>query len=432
MAGLACAKRLSEMGISVEIFEAACRIGGRVGTDEVDGFLLDHGFQVLQTGYPAATDLFDYQSLNLRAFDSGALVQTESGRFDMVDPWRVPLKALKTLFNPIGSFADRWRLAKLRSDSVGQAIRQSSDQDCSIHELLQTRYQFSVDFIDRFLRPWISGMFFDEQLETSAEFFKFIFKTLAVANAAVPSGGMCQLAKQLAEGLPPESIHLNSPVRELQNGEVGVVLEDGTMHEADYVVVATDGPSADALLARHHPSIAQTRSQFAGTATLYFAAPQSPPIGKYLLLNGELHGGHSIGPISNMTVPSNVSSDYAPAGQSLISVSVRPSIAKSFSNVNLKSLIDEVCKQAGRWFNASTVDSWRFIKHYNIQQAVPRLLPGFWNQHDSQSPRQSVFLCGDYLASPSLQGALESGCNVANKIVGMCHGRSEPQLCEAR
>jgi phytoene dehydrogenase-like protein len=49
LAGLCCAKRLAEAGITFEIVEGSDGIGGRVRTDEVDGFLLDRGFQVLLT-----------------------------------------------------------------------------------------------------------------------------------------------------------------------------------------------------------------------------------------------------------------------------------------------------------------------------------------------------------------------------------------------
>ena len=52
LAGLSCARRLMAAGIPFVILEADRRIGGRIKTDRVDGFLLDHGFQVLQTAYP--------------------------------------------------------------------------------------------------------------------------------------------------------------------------------------------------------------------------------------------------------------------------------------------------------------------------------------------------------------------------------------------
>jgi len=46
LAGLSCAVRLHELGHRIRVFEAADGVGGRVRTDNVDGFLLDRGFQV--------------------------------------------------------------------------------------------------------------------------------------------------------------------------------------------------------------------------------------------------------------------------------------------------------------------------------------------------------------------------------------------------
>jgi len=68
LAGLCCAKRLSEAGIAFQILEASDGIGGRVRTDEVDGFLLDRGFQVLLTAYPEARNILDYSRLDLKSF----------------------------------------------------------------------------------------------------------------------------------------------------------------------------------------------------------------------------------------------------------------------------------------------------------------------------------------------------------------------------
>lgn len=46
VAGLVCARILTRGGFSVKLLEASDGVGGRVRTDEVEGFLLDRGFQV--------------------------------------------------------------------------------------------------------------------------------------------------------------------------------------------------------------------------------------------------------------------------------------------------------------------------------------------------------------------------------------------------
>lgn len=52
LAGLAAARDLQIAGLSTLVLEASDRPGGRVKSDLIDGFTLDHGFQVFNSGYP--------------------------------------------------------------------------------------------------------------------------------------------------------------------------------------------------------------------------------------------------------------------------------------------------------------------------------------------------------------------------------------------
>ncbi|NJO01305.1 MAG: FAD-dependent oxidoreductase [Bacteroidia bacterium] len=49
LAGLTAAVYLQKKGLRVKLLEAGNRVGGRVKTDELAGFRLDQGFQVLLT-----------------------------------------------------------------------------------------------------------------------------------------------------------------------------------------------------------------------------------------------------------------------------------------------------------------------------------------------------------------------------------------------
>ncbi|RPJ04332.1 MAG: NAD(P)/FAD-dependent oxidoreductase, partial [Deltaproteobacteria bacterium] len=80
LAGLSCARRLRTQGVDYLLIEASDRVGGRVKTDVVKGFILNHGFQVLQTAYPEAQRFLDYAALDLKAFAPGAVFRI-SGRF---------------------------------------------------------------------------------------------------------------------------------------------------------------------------------------------------------------------------------------------------------------------------------------------------------------------------------------------------------------
>jgi len=75
LAGLAACNELESKGVDYLLLEASDDVGGRVRTDQVDGFLLDRGFAIFLTGYPEAQKVLDYEALNLRPFYAGADVR---------------------------------------------------------------------------------------------------------------------------------------------------------------------------------------------------------------------------------------------------------------------------------------------------------------------------------------------------------------------
>ena len=64
-------------------------------TDEVDGFLLDRGFQVLLDAYPEAQRVLDYKALDLRRFYPGARIQLKNGAYRLGDPFPQPALAAR-------------------------------------------------------------------------------------------------------------------------------------------------------------------------------------------------------------------------------------------------------------------------------------------------------------------------------------------------
>lgn len=81
IAGLSAAHRLISAGVSVSVLEAGPRVGGRMMTDEVDGFRLDHLGPLLLTSYPELYATSGLDGLVLRDFDPGVLVHTGGRRY---------------------------------------------------------------------------------------------------------------------------------------------------------------------------------------------------------------------------------------------------------------------------------------------------------------------------------------------------------------
>src|SRR5690349_6858014 len=110
LAGLSEATRLAAAGCDVHVLEAAEHSGGRLATERVDGFVVDRGFQVLNTGYPRAADL-DLDALELGWFERGAVVRVDGRAYQVVDPRQRPLELLDLIGAPLGGVRQQAALA---------------------------------------------------------------------------------------------------------------------------------------------------------------------------------------------------------------------------------------------------------------------------------------------------------------------------------
>jgi phytoene dehydrogenase-like protein len=176
LAGLACAIRLQEAGARPFIFEGSDGVGGRVRTDAVDGFLLDRGFQVFLDAYPEAGDLLDKDSLDLRAFRPGALIYTTAGLRRVMDVFREPRHLVESVFAPVGSLADKLRVAALKWRLKRLSAADIARHDDMTTEAYLTRAGFTPPMIGGFFRSFYGGIFLERELQTSSRMFEFTFK----------------------------------------------------------------------------------------------------------------------------------------------------------------------------------------------------------------------------------------------------------------
>ncbi|MFK7821195.1 MAG: NAD(P)/FAD-dependent oxidoreductase [Planctomycetaceae bacterium] len=398
LAGLSCARYLHDAGAPFVVLEAADAVGGRVRTDEIDGFKCDRGFQVLLTAYPEAMKQLDYESLNLKPFIAGSLIR-KGGRFHrFIDPWRHPFDGIKSAFGGVGSLFDKARIAKLRSRSTRSTIESLFEEDESTTLDALRGYGFSESMIDGFFRPFLGGVFLERDLQTSSRVLHFVFRMFSQGSAALPSAGMQAIPEQMAARLGDGNVRLKSEVAEMTATSVG--LTNGEQIEASQVVLATDAFSASKILKTTEPK--PDRRVFC----LYFAADETPVSDPILVLNGDGNG-----PINNLCVPTFVSPDYAPAGQHLVSVSVL-----EHSATDLSTLEDAVRKQACEWFG-SAVDTWRHLKTYDIPHALPDQLVGKNATPGRSTSQDGIIVCGDHIGNASIQSALESGKHAAEQIL---------------
>jgi phytoene dehydrogenase-like protein len=396
IAGLTCAKYLKDQGIQSLILEASDGVGGRVRTDVHEGFLLDRGFQILLTAYPEAQRLLDYQSLDLQAFKSGAIIRDiQKNDFSIVaNPFKEPSKIWSSLTSNVGTFADKIRILRLILETGNVQEEVFENKSISTIEYLRN-YGFSDNMIQQFFRPFFGGVFLENELSTSANFFKYIFGKFYEGDAVIPAKGIERIAKQIEKMLYIGTVKLNTKVVKIDGNRV--YLENGDRLYGEKIVLATDGFHADKLLGK----IADRK--FNSTTCTYFSANQSPLKDKMLVLNP-----NRASMVHNLSVPSDIARAYAPDGKSLISVSTQ-----GFNLSDENELAKNIKRELTTWYG-NEVQDWQHLKTYHIPQA----LPNFDTSYTSNSLKISdiLYQCGDTTAYPSLNAAMATGRKVAEML----------------
>lgn len=310
LSGLTAAQQLQKDGIDFLILEGADRLGGRVKTDLINGFRLDHGFQVLLTAYPEAKRWLDYKKLDLQNFLPGALLLHSDGKRDRIgDPFRDLSSLFPTLFSNAGSIADKLRILQLKSKLSKQSIADIFQQkEISTKEILATEYGFSTKMISNFFNPFFAGIFLEKELTTSRRMFDFVFKMLGAGETAVPNLGMEEIPKQLAANLPKETIQVNARVQKIESQNVH--LTDGSILSAPHIIIATEATS---LI----KEFATVKTKYQSTTHLHFVT-ETPPIEQPLIALNTNPQRLS----NNICTISKVAKAYAPANQHLVSISV--------------------------------------------------------------------------------------------------------------
>lgn len=400
LAGLTAANYLHRAGLSFQILEATERVGGRMKTDRQDGFLLDRGFQVLLTAYPEARRLLDYEKLDLRTFDPGAVLLMPGGKIARIgDPLRDISSLFPTLFSPVGSLQDKLRILSLRNRLKAMTVEAIFQQpEKSTLEVLKSDYQFGDEMIEGFFRPFFSGIFLESDLVTSRRMFDFVFKMFSEGQAAVPNKGMEEIPLQLAGNLPPGCIRTKCVVTKIEGKQVATA--SGETFQGKCILLATE---ATGLVSYYAP---QTNNRFVSTRHLHFSVTKPPFMQPLIALNAcqnkEFH---------NLCTISQVAPGYTPDGKHLVSVSISDDPAKPAD-----LLIQKVRQQLSQWFGKET-DQWNLLSNRLVRYALPdqSKVNGLLTDNQIRLGNE-LYRCGDHLLNGSIQAAMMSGRRASELI----------------
>ncbi|MFI9063818.1 NAD(P)/FAD-dependent oxidoreductase [Streptomyces sp. NPDC053429] len=392
LAGLACARDLLAAGVGVRVVEAGDAVGGRMRSDRIAGFVVDRGFQVFNTSYPQVRRRLVLKNLRLRPFTPGALVHSASGRLRFGDPIRDP----RTLPALVGG-----RLAGPR-DLVALGLLSARDAlvpPSRIKRLADTTTRAALSdagiseaFVERFFRPFLSGVFLEDELETSARMFHLVWRSMIRGTLCLPTDGIGAVPQALAATLPRYAVRLENAVAGLTDD--GALTAEGREIPARAVVVATGPGSVRGLL----PEVALPAYRI--VTTYYHVAPRSPVGEPTLLVDTRRR-------FLNTCVLSDVVPAYAPPGHALVATSVL--------GRDVPGREGELRAVLGEAYGTDT-GGWDLLTVRTIEDALPAMTPP---QPLTRTTRTAPgrYVCGDHRATGSVQGALASGARAAREVL---------------
>ncbi|MBM6405309.1 FAD-dependent oxidoreductase [Phycicoccus sp. CSK15P-2] len=400
LAGLRCADRLAEGGRSVVVLERDATVGGRQHTDEVDGFLLDRGFHVLNPAYPAVRRFVDVDDLGLRPFGAGVLVRREAGLVEVAHPLREPRGVPATLRSGLLSPPEIATLARWAGPALTRPRSVVHGRDRSLREGLDAA-GVSGPLRQELLEPLLAGVVAEDRGETSEAFVRLLVRMFALGVPGLPARGIQALPEWIADRCRrrrhgPE-LRPSTPVVGVRPGrEPQVVCADGTTVTSRAAVVAVGPDAVSGLVDVPAPP---TR----GLRTWWFSVPEPPTDSAMVVVDGRRRG-----PMVNAAVMSNAVPSLAPPGAHLVQVT-------TLLGNGVDPTEQEVRRQAADVFGAPT-GRWETIRRDDVHHALPAQLPPLRVTSPARVDT-GVYVAGDHRDTASIQGALVSGDRVARVVL---------------
>ena len=373
LAGLNAAITLQKAGVDVHLIESSDRPGGRVTSDVIDGFICDRGFQLINSKYPALQELDVIREIDFLEAPRAIEVSLGNDRRTLGDPRQMPWTALDRATGTIPE-----KLALLRF------LMSKPQQDGSLEDALKS---LGTTYL-RVLKPFLHGVFLTDPKNVDARYGQSIIKSFVTGSPGLPRRGVAALSQALAARVNKVSYQV-----QVNSLEAGSVNTSAGEFQAESIVIATDATTATQLLGLNDVP------RMAGCITWYHSTSVNPSGNGRLIIDGQNRG-----PVINSLVVSDISSDYAPKGQHLVS-----------STTDLSATESDVRRHLSILWGVNTQD-WDLIAKYEIPAALPIHSVGRSLTQTVQIS-EKLFVVGDHRAVPSQQGALFSGRLAAQLIL---------------
>jgi phytoene dehydrogenase-like protein len=392
LAGLRAAALLESNGLSVLLLEKRECVGGRMASHTCDGFILDEGFQLINPSYPELRATGVLADFDLRSFEPSVRLLRGNTSMTVVDPRSSPREAIAFLRSRDIPLVDVARAARLFVHcGLGSAQRIIGQRDTSTKRGLES-YGFSSSMIDRVWLPFLRGTLLEEDLNGSWQYTQLLLRSFFKGRPGTHPGGIAALPRTMAARLRTTTLRLGEAVSNVTGTRVQT--SEGE-YQGRAVILATDSTDANGL-------VAGERVEWLSQTTWWLALPQGSD-------RSSLQIDVLTRPFTSALDLTAVAPERAPAGKTLVAVPAN-------GVFDSKELDEAAIEYAARLFDTSTADI-SLVEKSVVPRALPKL--GFPLNLSISQRRGDVVMAGDYLQTPSIQGALVSGRRAAQQVLNL-------------
>ena len=430
IAGLTCAWELKKAGLEVEVFEREASVGGRMSTRTKDGLDFDLGANFLIRAYRGVNALADELGIARRQASPVAHIVYRSGH-----PYSMNFNSVRSIFR-MGALDlhSRFRFlafvlkvrrahADLDFFDLGHAPEDLTREDAYAFALREV----GPEFADYILDSFNSCMMFSRSTDTSAAAFLALFSMMADPaydfSVLFAEGDMRAIPEAMANQL---IVHRGSPVLALERqGESWRVDTAASSAVFDRVVLSATPLAALGMLKGgpepHRALLSQTR--YASTINVSFRIPKET-LGHVHCFYVPYVENRIISEFTNESLKGDHTTHE---GLSLVNVGLHEEAALRLMSepdgrifdlirAELLSLNADLRAVAGR-VSAHDLQRWpEAIPKYDWGQIAR--VKAFLREGQGH---QGLYLCGDYMNAPWIEGASRSGHKTARQL--MADGR---------
>ncbi len=446
-AGLAAAYTLMQRGITPLLVEASDRAGGRGKGERVDGFSVDMGAFVFTSTYDTAFRICEELGLPLVPsqmkfghYRKGRWVTTTPDQSLANFLRHLPAAATMGFFSPSGMRAGFKVMRQLHRESDYLSFA----SDSRVAEIDDG--ESYGEYLDRIgvpesLRVSLSAplkmILGDPEPAGQALMRAYIGETvLHSGQIYMPERGIGSLSEALAAACS-EVTRVSTPVREIvvANGSVtGVVVggetAGGEMIEADAVICAVPGTKVAGLVPELPEAVRQALSTISySTGCRVVIGLDRPPLPAGW--HGALFPEDDDTPL--MLDRTTILPACAPAGKSILDLLIGRDRAKELIGLDdeeiKRQMLSAVRRKAPPGSDLPGDDEGLFFRVYRWEEALcmgtPGMLAAAAGIPGQLGPHiDNLYLAGDYMAVPSVNGALSSGCSAATQVADRSASRA--------